>query len=34
VLEVENRELNDAFSDRLTNLPNRDFLIARLEQLA
>ena len=33
VIEVESREINDAFSDRLTKLPNRDFLIARLERL-
>ncbi|MEP7364545.1 MAG: EAL domain-containing protein [Acidobacteriota bacterium] len=33
LIEVESREITDAFSDRLTKLPNRDFLLARLERL-
>ena len=33
MIEVESREITDAFSDRLTKLPNRDFLMSRLERL-
>ena len=33
LIEVESKEINDAFSDRLTKLPNRDFLLSRLERL-
>ncbi len=33
LIEVESREINDAFSDRLTKLPNRELLTARLERL-
>ena len=33
LIEVESREINDAFSDRLTKLPNRDLLTARLDRL-
>ena len=33
LIEVDRRELNDSFHDKLTGLPNRDFLMARLDRL-